>query len=942
MNLRNSGLEFEVEQDRIIWSFIKDFVSRHNHVPSVGAVKDHYDLHHEEEVVRRLAHLVVMKPLYRGDFMSRLDDLAEQRRIRRVGELLNDAAEIVRTGRKVKQGREEKSYKGPSDAVKYILEQSPDIVAPTLGTKLSGEITRDGADFEAEYKLVSENPRAGMGQHTGLTQMDTALNGAKQHELWVHSAFTGHMKSTFMLNWAYNQAIWYQWPSLIFSLEMPYSQVRRILYAIHSYHRKFAEVRHKMGLQRDPGSAIGIPYQNIRDGNLEDWHPRALEFMKEYVIPDLNGKLVINGKDQETGEEWDHPKEYGKIHVEVADPDKSDFTVADMRQRAELIYSQSPFATVFVDHAGLMAPRKWVSSTTDRLNEVIRDCKRMAMSFNRGQGMAMVVLFQINRDGYKQALKRKEKGGTASYDLTALSYANECCVKGTLVPTYQSGLVPIETVTPGDSVWSTTGWKRVLEVFDQGSRPAMQVLNDRGMLWGGTGDHRLRVVGDGGLEWKTVSELVPGDYLVGALGGNPDHPLKELPPLEIEKYEKPNGEQGVPLVVPKTPDPALGYLLGAWDGDGCVHPKGIGFTGNRQEHAVRDRIQESFRVCFGHPIGCFENPSRSGSFDMLKWSQPLKRWFEAVAGERGVEVPSCVLAGGWTLWCDYLQGLFDTDGWINKAGVIGLKLKWGSEGLLRTVQQMLLGLGIDSYFKRGKTPTHGCYLRIRSRQGRALFLKHIGFTHPPKSFRLYDLVRAGEQSDRRGDTQMYPVPETYCALYDQVRPRGTPEAGFRRGFRASRLKARRTGLVSRGDIETLLGHLKDKGLWDDRASYLQLLVRSLVSQVVSVTDIGSQPVYDLEVGGDHEYQTGPFLSHNCERSADVVTASWMDNDLQNSNRVQFQCLKSRDQKPFEIFNARVEWPCRRIVTCNEVSMNKTDTENAAAVIDGIKALDSNL
>ena len=426
MCLRDSGLEFEVEQDRVIWGFIQDFVGRHNHIPSVAAVRDHYDLHHEEEVVRRIAHLVVLSPIVRGDFMSRLDDLAEQRRVRQVGELLNDAAEIVRTGREVRQGREKKVYKGPSAAVKYILERSPDIVAPTLGTKLSGEITRDGADFAAEYKVISENPRAGMGQHTGLTQMDTALNGAKRHELWVHSAFTGHMKSTLMLNWAYNQAIWYQWPALVFSLEMPYSQVRRILYAIHSSHRKFAETRHKLGLQRDPKSVIGLPYQNIRDGNLGDWHQNARQFMEEFVIPDLNGHQVISGVDDETGEEWDHPKDYGKIHVEVADPDKSDFTVADMRQRAELIYSQSPFATVFVDHAGLMAPRKWVSSTTDRLNEVIRDCKRMAMSFNRGQGMAMVVLFQINRDGYKQALKRKDKGGTASYDLTALSYANEC------------------------------------------------------------------------------------------------------------------------------------------------------------------------------------------------------------------------------------------------------------------------------------------------------------------------------------------------------------------------------------------------------------------------------------------------------------------------------------------------------------------------------------
>jgi hypothetical protein len=77
-----------------------------------------------------------------------------------------------------------------------------------------------------------------------------------------------------------------------------------------------------------------------------------------------------------------------------------------------------------------MAPRKWTQSTTERLNEVIRDLKRLAMNFNRGAGMAVISLFQISREGYKAAEKAAEKSnGTYSqgpYNLTHLSYANEC------------------------------------------------------------------------------------------------------------------------------------------------------------------------------------------------------------------------------------------------------------------------------------------------------------------------------------------------------------------------------------------------------------------------------------------------------------------------------------------------------------------------------------
>jgi len=100
--------------------------------------------------------------------------------------------------------------------------------------------------------------------------------------------------------------------------------------------------------------------------------------------------------------------------------------MVDLRHKAEMIHSKSPFRLLFIDHISLLSPRKWVASRTDRDNELIRDAKKLAGSFNRGEGMAVVALFQISRDGYKMALKAKEKAGTPRYDLTALSYSNEC------------------------------------------------------------------------------------------------------------------------------------------------------------------------------------------------------------------------------------------------------------------------------------------------------------------------------------------------------------------------------------------------------------------------------------------------------------------------------------------------------------------------------------
>jgi hypothetical protein len=150
-----------------------------------------------------------------------------------------------------------------------------------------------------------------------------------------------------------------------------------------------------------------VDYQKIRDGQLT---PDEEDFLRNVVVPDFNDKVA---------------NPYGSIHIEVADPDKSDFTVADIRARAEVLYAKYPLSMIFVDHALLVSPRRWVASTTDRLNEVIRDCKRLAMSFNRGAGISVVLLFQISREGFKAATKARENGTNHVYNLTFLSYANE-------------------------------------------------------------------------------------------------------------------------------------------------------------------------------------------------------------------------------------------------------------------------------------------------------------------------------------------------------------------------------------------------------------------------------------------------------------------------------------------------------------------------------------
>lgn len=421
----SSGLGFDVPEYNVLWTFIREFVRTHNHNPSITTLKAHFTHAKEDEVLNELEHLSGMRPLTKGDFETVLNARADDRRLRLWTEILKEAAVITQTGLEVKNGKDSKILKGPIDSARYVAEKSRDVVAPTMGGRLSGEVTKDGKAVLTEYETVEADPLAGMGQMTFIKQIDAALSGAKRYELWVHAAFTGGMKSTFMLNWAYNQSVIYKHDVLIFSLEMPYNQCRRILYAMHSLHPKFRDIRVQLGFQEDPTQDVGLPYNNIRDGNLHLWHANARRFFTDFVIPDFNGEDVVA-----------HPywkPDYGKIQIEVADPDKDDFTMQDLRSMAEVLYSRAPFSMIFVDHCGLMSPRRFMKGTTENINEVIRDLKKLALGFNRGQGIAVVGLFQISREGYKSALKAKEKTGKAGYNLTHLSYANEAERSGDIV-----------------------------------------------------------------------------------------------------------------------------------------------------------------------------------------------------------------------------------------------------------------------------------------------------------------------------------------------------------------------------------------------------------------------------------------------------------------------------------------------------------------------------
>lgn len=401
ISLRESIFDFDIDTDVNIYSFIKTFASSHGHLPEQTVILDYFDSNNDFDEADKIRQISSSNPIYKGDFILEIERRVEEARHMALAEAMSKAKTIARQGIEIKEGRNKKILKGARDAGKFLSKTISNLLTPTFGSKLGGDVLNDEEAFWEYYDKV-KNTEVGVLPMTGLKTLDDAIGGFRKKEMYLVAGYTGHMKSKTTMNWIYNQAIYQGLSSIYFQLEMHYEQCRETIYAFHSMHKKFRAKRLALGIQPKPNLDVGLDPVKIKKGELSE---DEIEFLKE-VVKDLK-EGVNNGK-------------YGSIHFEIADPDEMDITVEDIKTKAEVLHQRKPAKILVVDHALLVSSRRWVASTTERLNEVIRDLKKLSLRFNRGEGIPVLCLFQISREGFKAADKN---GGT--YNLTHLSYANE-------------------------------------------------------------------------------------------------------------------------------------------------------------------------------------------------------------------------------------------------------------------------------------------------------------------------------------------------------------------------------------------------------------------------------------------------------------------------------------------------------------------------------------
>ena len=384
--LAESGLEWPKPADKTIFKFVLAYFQHHLECPSITVIQDYFREKDDVEVLERVQDILSAEVYDRTNFIHLLSSLLDdQNKIKAVA-ALKEAQDIATKGITFGQGKFAVRKEGIRAAIVHATEALYPLVIEDNTAQTRGDLWTDTKAGWEDYQTAKHNKDKAWGRFTGLDEIDSVCHGHKKGELWLHAAFTGELKSTFACNWAYNLATRYRTNVLYISLEMPYIQVRRQLYVIHTTNKRFGN----QGISP-------LDYRKIRDGELS---PSEEAFYKS-ALQDL-----------------DSNPEY--CSLETWHPDH-DVTIPDIRTYAEIMHKKKELGILIIDHGGLVEPtRKNFKEYTIALNSILRDAKKLALQFNHGEGIPVLMLFQLNRQGKAEADKAEGR-----YKMSAIAYANE-------------------------------------------------------------------------------------------------------------------------------------------------------------------------------------------------------------------------------------------------------------------------------------------------------------------------------------------------------------------------------------------------------------------------------------------------------------------------------------------------------------------------------------
>ena len=378
-------LEWGRPDDEAIYRYCSGFFAEHFEMPSAQTINDYFTETNNEDALGRLKFVALERPYARTNYSHLLNNIKEEQTALKLRVVLKEAAEIL--GKGIKDEKTGEIVRGNEAAMFYVQRKAQQILMVDSNAQVFGDIRKESDVMIAEYDKVKNDPGSAYGVLCGVNEIDDACKGLKPGELWLHAAFPGELKTMFASNWAYNAVTKYKTNVVFISLEMTRPAMRRNAYSLHSANAKFAAQGFKP-----------LDYRSIRDGLLT---PEQEQYYREIVCPDFGTN-----------------PNYGTYELVI--PDR-DWTISDISTQLELLNREFEVGLVVIDYGLLVKPetKRRNDSYVQEMNAIITGSKKLALHFNKGAKLPVMMLLQINRQGKEEADKND-----GEYRMDALTWVN--------------------------------------------------------------------------------------------------------------------------------------------------------------------------------------------------------------------------------------------------------------------------------------------------------------------------------------------------------------------------------------------------------------------------------------------------------------------------------------------------------------------------------------
>ena len=340
--------------------------------------------------------------------------------------------------------------------------------------------------------------------------------------------------------------------------------------------------------------------------------------------------------------------------------------------------------------------------------------------------------------------------------ITGPNMAGKCVAGDTLIFT-DRGLLPLIDLKPNASnigefapidceVRGLRGRQQATHFYNGGKQATIRLTTRLGYQIEGTPEHRLWArSADGSEGWKTLADMQNGDMVAIERHANLWGQETAIDASAAQALKGAKNLKTYPL--PEKWNEDLAYLIGLLIGDGTVT------YSHAFELTTADEFCRIMRALFEYGV-CRKASGTQYSVSNKQIRVFLERLGVGYCQAHDKRVPAALLAAPCNIAAAFLQGLFDTDGFIDKR-YDNVQFSTASERLAREVQMLLLNFGIIASLHVKETAKKPSYQVAIYGADAMLFHREIGFRISSKYEKIENRVECAELEELRAQHYFY-------------------------------------------------------------------------------------------------------------------------------------------------------------------------------------------